>query len=79
MREDLTKRPLVRQFILLSKKLTYNPGSTPFFVYYHEDHEYLPSLMTIMEHAAAIYDIAFNNVPRYNFTEEFVSYLIGDV
>ena len=79
MREDLTKRPLVRQFILLSKKVTYTPGPTPFFVYYYEDHEYLPSLMTIMEHAEAIYDIAFNNVPRYNFTEEFVSYLIGDV
>lgn len=78
MREDLTKQPLVRQFILLSKKVTYTPGPTPFFIYYYEDHEYLPSLMTIMEHAEAIYDIAFNDVPRYNFTEEFVAYLIGD-
>ncbi len=78
MREDLTKAPLVRQFILLSKKVSYNPGPTPFFTYYHEDHDYLLSLMTIMQHAGAIYDNAFNKVPRYNLTEEFVSYLIGD-
>lgn len=77
MREDLTKQPLIREFILLSKKVMYNPGQTPFFVYYYEDHEYLASLMTIMQHAGAIYDVAFNDVPRYNFTEEFVSYLIG--
>jgi hypothetical protein len=78
MRENLTKRPLVRQIILLSKQMRYTPGSTPFFVYYYEDHEYLSSLITIMQHAGAIYDVAFNNVPRYNFTEEFVSYLIGE-
>lgn len=78
MRKDLTKSPLVRQFIILSKRVTYNRGSTPFFVYYFEDHEYLLSIMTIMQHAGAIYDIAFNNVPRYNFREEFVRYLIGD-
>lgn len=78
MREDLKKRPLVREFILLSKRVMYNPGRTPFFVYYYEDHEYLTSLTTIMQHAGAIYDVAFNDVPRFNFTEEFVSYLIGD-
>ena len=41
-------------------------------------HDYLPSVMTIMLHAGAIYDGAFNDMPRYNFTEEFVSYLIGN-
>jgi hypothetical protein len=78
MREDLSQKPLVREFILLSKRVMYNPGPTPFFVYYYDDHEYLPSLMTIMVHAGAIYDVTFNSVPRYNFTEEFVSYLIGN-
>lgn len=78
MREDLAKEPLVREFILLWKAMSYNPGNTPFFVYYYDGHEYLPSLMTIMQHAAAIYDISFNDVPRYNFTEDFVAYLIGD-
>jgi hypothetical protein len=78
MREDLTKQPLVRQFILLSKKVTHNGGRSPLFIYYYEDHDYLPSLMTIMQHAGAIHDAAFNDVPRYNFTEEFVSYLVGN-
>ncbi|HVV79114.1 MAG TPA: hypothetical protein VHD59_05815 [Pseudolabrys sp.] len=76
MRQDLTNHPLVREFILLSKKVTYNAGQTPFFTYFYEDHEFLPSLMTIMQHAGAIYDVGFNRVPRYNFKEEFVSYLI---
>lgn len=78
MRADLEEEPLVRQFILLSKQAVYNPGVTPFLIYYYEDHEFLPSIMTIMEHATAIYDVAFNDVPRYNFTEPFVSYLIGE-
>lgn len=79
MREDLTKSPLTRQLIVLSKRAVYNPGDTPFFAYYFEDHGYdLMSMMTIMQHAGAIYDIKFNNVPRYNFREEFVRYLIGD-
>jgi hypothetical protein len=78
MREDLTKRPLVRQIIVLSKRVSYNPGQTPFFTYYFEDHEDLLSVMTIMQHVGAIYDIAFNKVPRYNFSEDFVSYLIGE-
>jgi hypothetical protein len=56
----------------------YNPGRTPYFVYYYEDHDNLASLMTIMQHAGAIYDIAFNNVPHYNLAEEFVSYLLGE-
>jgi hypothetical protein len=78
MREDLSKRPLVRQIIVLSKKASYGGSATPSFVYYHEDHEDLLAVMTIMVHAGAIYDIAFNSVPRYNLTEEFVSYLIGE-
>ena len=77
MREDLHKSPLVRQFIVLSRKVTYNGGDTPCFMYFLEDHDSLMSLMTIMEHAGAIYDIRFNRVPRYNFTEEFVEHLIG--
>jgi len=78
MRADLTSNPLVRQFILMSKDWSYNPGPTPFFAYYYEDHDFLSSIITIMEHFDAIYDIAFNDVPRYNFTEPFVSFMIGD-
>ena len=78
MRADLQSSPLVRQFILLSKRVSYNSSSTPFFNYFYEDHEFLDSIITIMEHAGAVYDITFNKVPRYNFSEEFVSFLIGE-
>lgn len=78
MRADLTKSRLVREFILLSKVVTYNAGATPFFTYFYEDHPDLASMMTIMKHAGAIYEITFNRVPRYNFNEMFVSFLIGD-
>lgn len=78
MREDLQGSPLVRQFIVLSRKWSYNPGATPFFTYYFEDHDQLLAIMTILEHAGAIYSIKFNSVDRYNFSEDFVSYLIGD-
>lgn len=79
MREDLTAKPLVREIILLSKQVIYNPGSTPYFQYFYEDHEFLDSLITIMKHVGAVYEVTFNSVPRYNFTEEFVTYLIGDL
>jgi hypothetical protein len=79
MREDLRRHPLIRQIIVLpNKRVGYNPGHTPFCTYYLEDHPYLMSMVTIMEHVGAIYDVAFNQVPRYNFTEAFVSFLIGE-
>lgn len=79
IRQDLLESPLVRQIILLSKRFMYTPGTTPFFVYYYETHDKLDSMLTIMQHYGAAYDISFNDVPRYNLTEEFVSFLVGDV
>ncbi|WP_257551684.1 hypothetical protein [Sphingopyxis sp. DBS4] len=78
MRADLMGNKLVRQFILLKKGWAYNPGSTPYFQYFFDDHPQIKAMMTIMIHAGAIYDIKFNSVDRYNFTEPFVSYLIGE-
>lgn len=78
MRSDLKKYPLIREFIILSKRFTYSGSARMIFRYYTEDHEYIDSIMTIMEHAGAIYDVSFNKVPRYNFTEEFVHYLVGN-
>lgn len=77
MRRDLYKSPLVREFIVLSKQMTYNGGGRPLFRYFLEDHDNLMAIMTVMIHYGAIYDIAFNSVPRYNFQEDFVDYLIG--
>lgn len=78
IRQDLSEDPLVRQIILLSKRFMYTPGRTPYFVYYYEAHEKLDSMLTVMQHYGAVYDISFNDVPRYNLTEEFVSFLVGD-
>jgi hypothetical protein len=78
MRDDLRKNPLTREFVLLSRGWSYNPGHTPFFAYYFQDHEQLLSIMTIMEHARAIYSIKYNSVDRYNFHEDFVSYLLEE-
>jgi hypothetical protein len=77
MREDLLSKPLVRQFVLLpNRRVSYNAGS-PQFMYFEDEHEYLKSIMIIMQDADAIRDSRFNQVPRYNFTEEFVRFLIG--
>lgn len=78
MQEDLTRQPLVREFVLLSKRHNYGGGSKPSFQYFYEDHEYLASTMTIMVNVRAIREITFNSVPRFEFTEPFVSYLIGE-
>lgn len=55
MRKDLTSQPLVRQLIVLSKKVTYNRGPTPLFVYFHEDHESPP--LPYDDHAACGRDL----------------------
>lgn len=78
IRQDLSEDPLVRQIILLSKRFMYTPGITPYFVYYYEAHEKSDSMLKIMQHYGAVYDISFNDMPRYNLTEEFVSFLVGD-
>jgi hypothetical protein len=77
MRDDLQQNPLTREFILLERGWLYNPGRTPFFAYYFDEHDQLLAVMTIMEHAGAIYSVKYNDVDRYNFSEEFVSFLIG--
>lgn len=77
MRKDLQNQPLVRQFVILSRKWTYNGGSTPYFAYFFEDHDGILALTTILEHYGAIYDVTFNKVTRYNFNEDFVDYLLG--
>ena len=79
IRADLKSNPLTRQIIVLpNRRVMYNFGSTQCFAYFLDDHPNIMSVLTIMEHVGAIYDVAFNNVPRYNLTEEFVSYLIGE-
>ena len=78
MRNDLADAPFVREFIALSKRVTYNHGgSKNIFQYFLEDHSDLINKLSICENYRAISEITYNNTPRYNFSEEFVEYLIG--
>lgn len=78
MRKDILSHPLWREFILLrNRRIMYNSGDTPHFTYFYEDHPELGALVTILKHHGAIYDVTFNGVPRYNFGEDFVEYLLG--
>jgi hypothetical protein len=76
MRADIKKHSLYREFILLKKGLIYNASKQDFFVYYYNDHQSLDSKAQILVNYGAVVDITFNRVKRYNFTEDFVEYLL---
>lgn len=78
MRTDLRSHPLTREIIVLSQSVVYFPGDVPFFVYYHEDHDELLAKLQICEHYDAIYDVSYNDVPRWNLREDFAEYLLGE-
>lgn len=77
MRADLISKPFTREFIALSKRVRYTPGQIPFFTYYLEDHDALLAKLKICEHYGAIYDARRNDVPRWNLSEDFAEYLLG--
>jgi hypothetical protein len=78
MREDMTKNPLCREFILLPKGVSFwYPNDRTMFTYYNHDHPDIGSKLRILANYGLISDIRHNDVPRYAFREEFVEYLIG--
>lgn len=77
MRADIREHPFTREIIALSKRVLYNPGDIPYFVYYFETHDELLGKLQVCEHYGAIYDVRRNDIPRYNFTEDFAEYLLG--
>lgn len=77
IRTDIRSKPFTREIIALSKRVSYNPGEIPFFAYYHEDHDELLAKLQICEHYGAIYDVRRNSVPRWNLSEDFAEYLLG--
>ena len=77
MRTDLRSHPFTREMIALSNRVSYNAGDIPFFCYYHEDHDDLLAKLQICEHYNAIYDVRRNQVPRWNISEDFAEYLLG--
>jgi len=74
MREDLTKSPLSREFVILSKKWTYCASGHE-LVYYFEDHPELENKLRILLNHGLIQDITRTNVSRYVINETFARYL----
>jgi Putative DNA-binding domain len=77
MKNDLRENSFVREFITFSKNWTYggNPHN-PILFYYFEDHTYLRNKLRILENYGLIYEITYNNVNRFIFSEELVEYLV---
>ena len=76
MREDIGGEPFVREFIIMSKRQSYNGDpNKPIFSYYYEDHTHLKPKMKVMQNYGAVIETTFNSVDRFEFTEEFVEYL----
>ncbi|WP_316650965.1 hypothetical protein [Ovoidimarina sediminis] len=79
MRTDHRKEPFVREFVLLERGWAYNGApNNPIFYYYFEDHDGLISKLKVMENYGAVKETTYNNVERFEFTEEFADYLDGN-
>jgi hypothetical protein len=76
MRNDLKAYPLRREFVLLKKGSSYWAGGDE-LMYYFEDHDELESKVRILANLRLVQDITFNDVARYQMTEEFVEYLMS--
>lgn len=75
MRQDLKNHPFTREFIVMSKKWTYNGSGKMIFSYFFEDHDHLIEKMKVCENYGAVVNITFNSVDRFEFTEDFAEYL----
>lgn len=75
MRADLKKHPFVREIMIFSRKRSYCGSEKMIFHYFIEDHEHLMEKMKLCENYGAVVNITFNNVDRYEFTEDFAEYL----
>ena len=75
MRADLKSSPLKREFILMPKRATYNPGCKQPLAYYYEDHEDLADKVGLLVNEGAVTDITYNSVDRYVMSEDLVEYL----
>lgn len=76
MRDDVAKSPLTRELIVLGKGWIYNSGPRSYFQYFFEEHDDILSKLRIMENYRAIIDIKYNDVYRYQLTEDFVEFLL---
>lgn len=75
MREDIGNNPFTRELIASSKKWSYGGQEHPLFIYYHEDHDELLGKLNVMANYGALVDIKYNDMYRYEMTEDFIEYL----
>ncbi len=76
MRDDLTTNPLCREFILFSKRGSYNHNpNKKILSYFFEDHDNLREKVGILENLGFVDDITFNDTHRYCMSEHFAELL----
>lgn len=77
MRGDIASAPFTREFIIGSKKWSYNGDpQNPIFRYSFEDHDNLKPMLKVMQNYDAIIETTYNNTDRFEFTEDFAEYLL---
>jgi len=74
MREDLTEKPLSREFVILKKGWCYWANGHE-LLYYFEDHSELENKLHILQNYGLIKDITRGNVSRYLISEELAKYI----
>lgn len=76
IRNDLQNYPFAREFIIMNKGVMYWEDTNEFTLkYYFEDHAYLRNKLRILENQALVYEITYNDAPRFVISEELAAYL----
>jgi len=74
MRRDVAESPLKREIVLLKRSWLYWAKGTE-LAYYFEDHPDLLSKFQVLENNSLVMDITYNNIYRYQMSEELAAYL----
>jgi hypothetical protein len=74
MREDLTNRPLSREFVLLKRCWSYWSKGYE-LEYYYDDHDQLESMVRVLQNHGLVSDITNDSPQRYIMSEELAEYL----
>lgn len=77
VRQDLSRYPLRREFVLLQRSWAYWAAGHE-LCYYYDDYTDLEGMVTILYNYNLVREITFNEVKRYVFLEELVDYLTQD-
>ncbi len=76
MRDDLRESPFAREFILLKREWSYNGDpDNPVLVYYFNDHPHLRQKIRMLENYGFVQEISFNNIDRFQISEDLAGYL----